>query len=81
LGGTTQTYSVMIEASNVAAAAAAVMKPKKLFAQKSLSGPPDFFEAFDKSECAAAMILDAVDAVPPEQQQTSKASAAVASAR
>ena len=50
LGGTTQTYSVTIETPPVAA----VMKPKKIFHQKSLNDA-DFFDVFGKETLEAAI--------------------------
>ena len=50
LGGTTQTYSVTIETPPVAA----VMKPKKIFHQKSLNDA-DFFDVFGKEALEAAV--------------------------
>ena len=61
LGGTTQTYSVTIETPPVAAA---VMKPKKIFHQKSLSDA-DLFDVFGKDALEAGVATTIVPSLNP----------------
>lgn len=67
LGGTTQTYSVTIETPPVAA----VMKPKKIFHQKSL-GEADLFDVFGKDTLEPGITTTITPSMTPTSMAVSR---------